>query len=117
VVAVNKIDLLEESGIRERLELISDESLHGVPISAMMNTNLEELLRVIDSNLPSLTRYLVTLPYNDESMSLVSRLHDMSSVRHQDFSHGMVRVEVILSTEMAQRLENELPIGSLTKLE
>ncbi|MFX1265015.1 MAG: GTPase HflX [Promethearchaeota archaeon] len=117
VVAVNKIDLLEEEEIQERLELVNDESLHGVPISALKNTNLEELVQVIDSNLPSLTRYLLTLPYNDETMSLVSQLHDMSSVRNQDFIGGSVQVEVILSAEMVQKLEGELPAGSLKKLD
>ncbi|MFW9798993.1 MAG: GTPase HflX [Candidatus Thorarchaeota archaeon] len=117
VVALNKVDLLEKERIRDCLEVINGESLVGIPVSAMESTNLDELLQTVDSHLPPLTRYLVTLPYDDSSMSLISRLHDMTTVRNQDFKEGNVEVEVVLSTELAQRLERELPVGSLRRLE
>ncbi|MHA2210990.1 MAG: GTPase HflX [Candidatus Thorarchaeota archaeon] len=115
VIALNKVDLLEEEELTQRIELIESDHSEVVPISALNGTNLEELLKTVERNLTPLTNYRLVLPYVDSSMSLLSWLHDVTSVSNQEYSKDTISVDVMLDKVLAQKLSKMVTDGTLTK--
>ncbi|MHA2302597.1 MAG: GTPase HflX [Candidatus Thorarchaeota archaeon] len=115
VIALNKVDLLEEEELTQRIELIESDHSEVVPISALNGTNLEELLKTVERNLTPLTNYRLVLPYVDSSMSLLSWLHDVTSVSNQEYSKDTITVDVMLDEVLAQKLSKMVTDGTITK--
>jgi GTP-binding protein HflX len=117
VIALNKIDLIDEEELIQRVELIQDNHSAIVPISAKNGTNLDELLKTIERSLTPLENYRLVLPYDDTSMSLISWLHDVTSVLNQEYSNDTISVEVTLDAVLAQKLSKMVTVGTLTKID
>jgi 50S ribosomal subunit-associated GTPase HflX len=82
----------------------------------MYGTNLEELLKAVERSLTPQTYYRLVLPYDDASMSLLSWLHDVTSVANQEYSKDRISVEVVLDEVLAQKLSKMLTEGTLTRI-
>ncbi len=117
VVALNKIDLMEDISLRERITLLQDVGRAVVPISAKEETNLEELVLEVRRSLPALHRYHVTIPYESAGMRMLSWLHDNGHVEKEEFGENAIIVEARLSYDTVQRLFTMLPEGALERLE
>ncbi|MHA1246883.1 MAG: GTPase HflX [Candidatus Thorarchaeota archaeon] len=117
ICALNKIDLVDEEEIGRKTALVVDRVEEVAPISAMHGTNLESLLAAIERHLPSLSRYRLVIPYGDDSMSLLSWVHDNARVLSEEFNSDSIEVMAHLSQEVAQRLFKMLPAGALTRME
>lgn len=117
VIALNKMDLLAEEELTQRTELIQTTHSEIVPISAKNETNLEELIVAVEQSLTPLANYRLVLPYDDTSMSLLSWLHDVTSVINQEYSKDTISVDVTLDAVLAQKLSKMVTDGSLTKID
>ncbi len=117
VIALNKVDLLEEEELTQRIELIHSNHTEIVPISAMNGTNLEKLLETVERNLTPLENYRLVLPYDDSSMSLLSWLHEVTSISNQEYSKDTISVDVTLDDVLAQKLSKMVTDGTLTKID
>lgn len=117
IIALNKIDLLEETELTQHIELIESNHSGIVPISALNETNLEELLKTIERSLTPLTLYRLVLPYVDSSMSLLSWLHDVTSVSSQEYGKDTITVDVLLDEVLAHKLSKKVTDGTLTKID
>jgi GTP-binding protein HflX len=117
VIALNKVDLLEEEELTQRIELIESNNSEFVPISALKGTNLEKLLKTIERNLTPLAKYRLILPYVDSSMSLLSWLQDVTSVSNQEYGTDTISVDVRLDDVLARKLSKMVTDGTLTKLD
>jgi GTP-binding protein HflX len=115
VIALNKVDLLEKEELTERIELIESDHSEVIPISALNGMNLEELLKTVERNLKPLANYRLVLPYIDSSMSLISWLHDVTSVSNQEYSKDTITVDVMLDEVLAQKLSKMVTDGTITK--
>ncbi|MHA1960668.1 MAG: GTPase HflX [Candidatus Thorarchaeota archaeon] len=115
VLALNKIDLLDEDSIKYRLSALEDFDGSVAAISAKESTGLEDLLTVVERSLPELLRYTIAIPYDEPAMSIVSWLHDNTQVLSQSFDENVIQVEVYLSEEALDRLTGQLPAGALSK--
>jgi GTP-binding protein HflX len=117
VIALNKIDLLDEDELTQRIELIECDHSDVVPISAKNGTNLEELIETVERSLMPIMTYRLVLPYDDTSMSLLSWLHDVASVSNQEYSKDTISVYVRLDDVLAQRLSKMVADGTLMKID
>ncbi|MFW9912096.1 MAG: GTPase HflX [Candidatus Thorarchaeota archaeon] len=117
VIALNKIDLLDEGELIQRLELIESDHSDVVPISAKNGTNLEELIETVERSLMPIMTYRLVLPYDDTSMSLLSWLHDVASVSNQEYSKDTISVDVRLDDVLAQKLSKMVADGTLMKID
>jgi len=117
VTALNKVDLIDDAGIRERISALDGVGSEVVPVSAKEMLNLPTLVSVIESLLPILSVYSIDLPYGDSTMSLISWLHQVGSVRNQKFKEDRIEVEASLSLDVAQKLLKMLPQDAIRKLE
>ncbi|MFX0056233.1 MAG: GTPase HflX [Promethearchaeota archaeon] len=117
IIALNKIDLLDEDEMAQRIELIESTNPEVVPISAMIGTNLEDLIEAVERSLMPLATYRLVLPYDDTSMSMLSWLHDVTSVSNQEYSKDTISVDVRLDAVLAQKLSKMVAEGTLMRID
>jgi GTP-binding protein HflX len=116
IAALNKIDLMDEVSIAERRALLVETTTDVIPISARNKTNLDELLRAIDRTLPNLCRFAIALPYGNESMSLLSWLHESAIVESESHLEESIQVVALLDVEAEQIILRILPDASVRRL-
>ena len=116
ITALNKIDLLDDQEIEERRLALPDTCTKVVPISAHQKTNLNLLVETVVQELPFLHEYEILLPYGDKGMSILSWLHEEGDIVSEKYTDGSIEIVANLSTEVAQKLERELPDGNLRRL-
>ncbi|MFC4246161.1 GTPase HflX [Natribaculum luteum] len=95
VTVLNKIDQVSEAELEEKRAALSALAPNPVAVSAKEGTNVDELLERIDRELPDWERERLVLPMTDDTMSLVSWIHD--NARVEDVTYG--DDDVILSFE------------------
>ncbi|MGD9396674.1 MAG: GTPase HflX [Candidatus Thorarchaeota archaeon] len=117
ITALNKIDLLDDESISERMETLPDSCSIVVPISAENQTNLDQLIVTIENALPRLQRYRIVLPYGDEGMSALSWLHDSGDVESEQYIGSDIEIIVNLNTETAEKFSRNHPDGVMTKID
>jgi GTP-binding protein HflX len=116
VIALNKIDLISNDDLVTRSELLTSYDKQIVPISAFQEVNLDELLSEIDSALPDMHRYSITLPIGDIGMSVLSWLHEVSEVENENYTQTAIEVDAYLTSEVRDRLSKKLPQGVIHRI-
>ncbi len=116
IAVLNKIDLVDESSLEKKRELLEDVSIDIIPISAKSKVNLDVLLRTIEKTLPHLWRYSIALPYGDMGMSLLSWLHEAAVVESESYSEDSIQVIALLGFEAEQKISRLLPVASLRRI-
>ncbi len=72
VTALNKIDLLSEEELKEKIDRLSGLVEDPVPISALYGTNLDVLASKVAELLPGYVKAKVVLPLREEAFSVLS---------------------------------------------
>ena len=75
VTALNKIDLLTQNELEERLNYIMELAPNPILISAVKGTNLEGLKRKLSNEVGDVLTIVFSLPLTEESLSFISELH------------------------------------------
>ncbi len=86
VTVLNKIDAVDDEELDEKRDALSALAPNPVTVSAMEGTNVDALLDRIDAELPAWEEERLMLPMTDETMSLVSWIHDNANV--DDVNYG-----------------------------
>ncbi|TFG30325.1 GTPase HflX [Candidatus Thorarchaeota archaeon] len=116
IAVLNKIDLIPQDSLEEKIELLSEVSIHIVPISAKERINLENLIEAINNSLPCLALYSISLPYGNTGMSTLSWLHEYAIIEEATYSENHIEVKARLNSEVIQKLSRELNPSSIKKL-
>jgi GTP-binding protein HflX len=93
VTAFNKIDLLSESEMQSKSDVLKGMATDVVPISALYETNIDMLKQVIAGHLEKYIQASFSIPVTDESMSFLSWLFeraDVVRVRYEGESANVV---------------------------
>ncbi|QLD87823.1 GTPase HflX [Natronomonas salina] len=85
VTVLNKIDQVDDEELREKREALEALAPNPVAISAKDGENVAELRERIDAELPEWRRERLVVPMTDETMSLVSWVHDHGDVESVDY--------------------------------
>ncbi len=80
VTVLNKIDCVDEDELAEKRAALAGLAPDPVAVSASTGENVETLLERIDDELPDWEHERLVLPMTDETMSLVSWIHDHAHV-------------------------------------
>ena len=94
VTVLNKTDAVGESELGAKREALSALAPNPVAVSAIDGTGIAALLERIDRELPAYERERLVLPMGEETMSLVSWIHDHARV--EDVSYGDAGEEVLV---------------------
>ncbi len=116
VVALNKIDLLDNDELEAKMNALNEFYPEVIPISAEKKTNLDHLLRTIDSHLPHMHRYSVVIPTDDSGMSLLSWLHDAGNVLDHTFRGTEIHVDVEMGPDVAAKILMKIPSCKITRV-
>ncbi len=90
VTVLNKTDAVDDEELRRKREALSALAPNPVAVSAAEGTNIEALSARIDADLPDYERERLVLPMTDETMSLVSWIHDHAHVETVDYGEQVV---------------------------
>ncbi len=90
VTVLNKADLVDEADLKRKREALSALAPAPVIISAKTGENMDELRRRIDDKLPKWRRERLVLPMTDETMSLVSWVHDHAHVEDVEYAEDVI---------------------------
>jgi GTP-binding protein HflX len=84
IITLNKIDLISDNELHEKIEEISDifliENRKIIPISVKKTEHIDKLLDLICDSLPQLVRVTIKIPINDESQSFISWIYEKTHV-------------------------------------
>jgi len=86
VTVLNKIDAVDDERLEETKRTLSALAPNPVAVSAKAGENIETLLERIDDELPDWEEERLVLPMTDDTMSLVSWIHDNANV--DDVTYG-----------------------------
>ena len=93
VTVLNKIDLVDDDELQEKREALSALAPNPIVVSAQEGTNVDRLQERIDTELPDLERERLVLPMTENTMSVVSWIHDNAWVRDVTYGDNDVVVE------------------------
>ena len=94
ITALNKIDLLSQMELNEKLNLLNKLAPNSLPISALHETNLEKLKSEIANHLENYVEATFILPANDSSMQFISWIHDHTNVLEENYEDKQVKIVV-----------------------
>ncbi|WP_049902920.1 GTPase HflX [Halococcus agarilyticus] len=86
VTVLNKTDLVHPDELAEKRDALSSLAPNPITVSAAEADGIDGLLDRIERDLPDYERERLVLPMTDETMSLVSWIHDHARV--EDVSYG-----------------------------
>ena len=111
VTVLNKADLVDDEALIDKREALAALAADPVVISAKTGDGIDELRSRIDEELPAWRRERLVVPMTDETMSLVSWIHDHASVDSVEYGDDVTvdfeaRPEIV---EQARSKAGELP--------
>ncbi|WP_226041368.1 GTPase HflX [Natrinema sp. DC36] len=98
VTVLNKIDQVTDEELAEKREALSSLAPNPATVSAKDGLNVESLLERIDRELPDWVEERLVLPMTEDTMSVVSWIHDNANV--DDVTYG--DEDVVVSFEARQ---------------
>jgi GTP-binding protein HflX len=93
VTVLNKIDLVDEAELADKREALSALAPNPVAVSAKEGLRIDDLRERIRLALPPLEEERLVLPMTDDTMSVVSWLHDNALVEDVTYGDDDVLVE------------------------
>ncbi|MCT9096915.1 GTPase HflX [Haloarchaeobius sp. HME9146] len=93
VTVLNKIDKVDEAELAEKREALSALAPNPVAVSGQENLNIDELRERIVQELPDWERERLVLPMTDDTMSVVSWIHDNANVEEVNYGDEDVLVD------------------------
>ena len=108
VTALNKIDLLTEDELKEKVEFVAELAQNPVPISVVDKTNIDSLKQKITKYLEGFVEASFSVKINDQSMSLVSELFDQVHVEDVMYEGDIVNVSFSAIPWFADRIKGRI---------
>ncbi|MEM2536614.1 MAG: GTPase HflX [Candidatus Bathyarchaeia archaeon] len=88
ITALNKIDLISEIELQEKMDMLEGKAPKPVPISALYGINLDQLKEEITKTLHNYARVSFRLSMTSEAMSLLSWLFSRADVQEVNYTGG-----------------------------
>ena len=89
----NKVDLLSAEELDEKKSALSGIAPNPIPVSGRTGKNIETLRRRVEAELPDWKHERLLVPITDETMSLVSWVHDHAHVETESYEADQVLLE------------------------
>ena len=90
VTVLNKTDTVDQAEIDRKRAALSGLAPNPVAVSAREGANVDTLLSRIHEDLPEYERERLVMPMTDETMSVVSWIHDHAHVESVDYGDQVV---------------------------
>jgi GTP-binding protein HflX len=90
VTVLNKVDKVDDEEVERKREALSALAPNPVSVSAKTGERVDELRARIHEELPDYEHERLVLPMTDDTMSLVSWIHDHALVQSVDYGDQVV---------------------------
>jgi GTP-binding protein HflX len=90
VTVLNKCDLVDDEEIARKRDALSALAPNPVVVSARTGENIDDLCDRIHEELPDLVQERLVLPMTDETMSVISWIHDNAAVENVEYGDNAV---------------------------
>ena len=108
ITVLNKIDLMSEAEISQKLEKLKEKSTKTVAISALHKTNLDQLKQEILKLLENYVRASFTVPLSNETMQFMSWLHANADVKKIEYTGDSADVVFEASPTFAEKVKSRV---------
>lgn len=108
ITVLNKIDLIQDAEVQQKLKQFQDKSTTLVAISALCKTNLEQLKQEILTKLKSHVKAVFTIPVTNKTMQFMAWLFDNVEVQTTDYDEKSVRVVFEADAAFAERVRSRV---------
>ena len=120
IIVLNKIDLLRENELKEKVEKLKELGLlknrEYVSISTKERKNIDKLIKTIRENLPNIVKLRIELPLNKDSQRFLSKLFEISLISYVKYDKTM-KIKVEVNYKIKDRLLAEIKkLGGKTKI-
>ena len=93
VTVFNKVDAVDDPDLDRKRRALASLAPNPVCVSGLTGENVDELRARVERDLPEWERERLLLPLSDESMSVVSWVHDHAFVEREEYGDDYVEVE------------------------
>jgi GTP-binding protein HflX len=93
VTVLNKMDTVDEADLEDKQAALSALAPDPVAVSGLTGENVGTLLSRIEAELPDWERERLVLPMTDDTMSVVSWVHDHGNVESEEYDDDQVLLE------------------------
>ena len=108
ITVLNKIDLIPETEVRQKLQKLQETATTVVPLSALYKTNLEQLKQGILKILKNYIKATFTIPVTNKTMSFMAWLFENADVQTADYDESSVRVIFEATPTLAEKVRNRV---------
>ncbi len=108
ITVLNKIDLIPETEIQKKLEIMKEKATNLVPISALHRTNLEQLKQEVLKILSNYVRASFTIPLTKGTMPFMGWLYKGADVQTADYMESSVHVVFEANPSFAEKVRNRV---------
>jgi len=108
ITVLNKIDLIPETEIQKKLEIMKEKATNLVPISALYRTNLEPLKQEVLKILSNYVRASFTIPLTKGTMPFMGWLYKGADVQTADYTESSVHVVFEANPSFAEKVRNRV---------
>lgn len=118
ITVLNKIDLLPEAEVDQRLECLREKAPNAVPVSALHGINLDRLQREILKILKNYVQASFSIPMSDQVMPFISWLFKNADVKKTDYTGSSAKIVFESSPELAEKVRKRVEMfkGRFEKL-
>jgi len=118
ITVLNKIDLISAETLNEKMENLKPHLSSVVPISALNETNLSQLIEEINKYTMRHIYSFFTLPITEKSLSLLSWVFDHAQVQNVKYEKSFVQVFFGASPQVVDKIRNDVEnLGGVFRLE
>ena len=103
VTVLNKVDRVDDEELARKMDALSALAPDPVAVSGLTGENVDELCDRIEAELPDWERERLLLPMTDDTMSVVSWLHEESHVEREEYEGDHVLVEFEARPSIVER--------------
>jgi GTP-binding protein HflX len=107
VTVLNKIDKVDDEELEEKMQALTALAPNPVAVSGMTGENVDELCRRIETELPEWHEERLMLPMTDETMSVVSWVHDHGHVDEEEYTDENVLLEFKARPEIIEKARSK----------
>jgi GTP-binding protein HflX len=108
ITALNKIDLMSETEIQQKISNLKGKAPNPVPISALHRTNLDQLEQEVLKTVKDYVRASFTIPLTSESMPFISSLFKSADVETLEYKENTAHIVFKASPSFAEKVRNHV---------
>ncbi|MGB9853885.1 MAG: GTPase HflX [Candidatus Bathyarchaeales archaeon] len=108
ITALNKIDLLSQTEIEQKMEKLKNKAPNPIPISALYKLNIDQLKEKITRSLKNYVTVAFTLPLTSETMSFISWLYNRAEVHAVNYTENTAHVKLEAIPWFAEKVKSHV---------